>query len=618
MEKLLRILMLEDNRDDAELLEFELQEAGFDYVSRRVITEEDFLNELRKFSPDIILSDYDLPTYSGAKALAAARAFCPDIPFILVTGAISEDRAIDTLTSGAKDYVMKTRLHRLAPAIKRALAEAEEHKARRKAEEDLWIAHRELEKQVAERTSELKESRERLSLALTSSKMGIFEWDIVENKRYWDHNVHMILGTSPDHFSGTAADFFKVVHSEDRIVAKDSFKKALDQQDDLYETDLRAVWPDGSVHYIATRGKVYYDHFGLPVRMIGVCWDITERKKAEEALRHSERRERERAMELAALLDAVPMPVFIAHDPGCLRLTGNRAANDFMMHSNIKETSLAAPTVILPDHIKAFKDGRKLNIEELPIQQAARGIKVQEFEYSLEMEKGTTRHVLGYSTPLLDAQGSPRGAVQALVDITDHKRIEEELREANAETKAILTGIADVFYSLDNQWRFTVVNPAAERELFGRSVDELLGKVIWEVFPALVGTKPQQCYFEVVQKNEMGHYEAKSPLNGRWYEVFVSPRQGGLDVYLRNIDKRKQAENALREALFDVENSRSRLEAVFAAQNDIVLIYDTAMDVQKTNKAFINLCGFDPTGLNIKDLIKRVSCRWLSGKPLLL
>lgn len=617
MEKPLRILMLEDNGDDAELLEFELQEAGFDYVSRRVINEEDFLGELREFSPDIILSDYDLPTYSGAKALAATRTFCPDIPFILVTGAISEDRAIDTLTSGAKDYVMKTRLHRLAPAIKRALAEAEEHNARRKAEEDLRIAHRELEKQVAERTSELKESRERLSLALASSKMGIFEWDIVQNKRYWDDNVHMILGTSPEHFTGTAADFFNVVHPEDRIIAKDSFKRAIDQ-DDLYEADLRAVWPDGSIHYIATRGKVYHDHSGIPVRMIGVCWDITERKKAEEALRHSERRERERAMELAALLDAVPMPVFIAHDPGCLQLTGNRAANDFMMHSNSEETSLAVHTAILSGHFNAFKDGRKLDIEELPIQRAARGIKVQDFEYSLVMKEGATRHVLGYSTPLLDAHGSPRGAVQALVDITDHKRIEEKLREANAGTEAILTGIADVFYSLDNNWRFTVVNPAAERELFGRSADELLGKVIWEIFPALVGTKPQQCFFDVVKKNEMGHYEAKSPLNRRWYEVFVSPRQCGLDIYLRNIDKRKQAENALREALLDVENSRSRLEAVFAAQNDIVLIYDTTMDVQKANKAFLNIYGFDPTGLNIRDLIKRVSCRWLSGKPLLL
>lgn len=609
--------MLEDNSDDAELLEFELQEAGFDYVSRRVMTEEDFLCELREFLPDIILSDYDLPAYSGAKALAAARIFCPDVPFILVTGAISEDRAIDTLTSGAKDYVMKTRLHRLAPAIKRALAEAEEHKARRRAEEDLRIAHRELEKQVAERTSELQESRERLSLALASSKMGIFEWDIIKSKRYWDSNMHAILGTSPEHFTGTAADFFEVIHPEDRVAAQENFKKAINHDDD-YDTDYRVVWPDGSVHFIATRGKVYHDHSGRPVKIIGVSWDITECKRAEEALRESERRERERAMELAALLDAVPMPVFIAHDPDCLDLTGNRAANDFIKISKDEDedTSPAASAKIPPGHFKAFKDGRKLDIEELPIQRAARGVKVQDFEYSLVMEDGTTRHVLGYGTPLLDAQGSPRGAVQALVDITDRKQFEEKLREANARTAAILTGIADVFYSLDDKWRFTVVNPVAERELFGQPADKLKNKVIWDVFPSLVGTRMQQHYLDAVEKNEMGHFETQSLLNGRWYEAFMWPQQGGLDVYLRNIDKRKQAEKKMMEALQDAESCRSQLEAVFAAQNDAVLIYDTATIVQKANKAFIDIYGFDPTGLNLRNIIDQVSARRLSGEPL--
>jgi DNA-binding response OmpR family regulator len=173
MEKSLRVLMLEDNKDDAELVEFELQEAGFDYISTRVLTEKDYRRALREFAPDIILSDYDLPTYNGARALAAARAECPNVPFILVTGAISEERAIDTLTSGAKDYVMKTRLHRLAPAIKRALAEAEEHKARRKAEGELLAAKANLEFLVEERTIQLQKElneRKKVEETLTVSK----------------------------------------------------------------------------------------------------------------------------------------------------------------------------------------------------------------------------------------------------------------------------------------------------------------------------------------------------------------------------------------------------------------------------------------------------------------
>jgi CheY-like chemotaxis protein len=89
----LRILILEDDHADAELIQFELEEAGFTYTSKVVTTEKAFIHETQEFSPDLILSDYDLPTYSGALALAEAKRRCPDTPFILVTGAVTEDRA---------------------------------------------------------------------------------------------------------------------------------------------------------------------------------------------------------------------------------------------------------------------------------------------------------------------------------------------------------------------------------------------------------------------------------------------------------------------------------------------------------------------------------------------
>ena len=153
----LRILILEDNPIDAELMENELKEAGFAFTSKRVMTEDEFVQGLEEFSPDIILSDYDLPQYNGALALAEARKRCPNIPFILVTGAVSEDRAIEILTSGARDYVLKRRLNRLVPAVQRALTEAEEHRARQKAEEALRESHKTMEDQVRRRTAELQE-----------------------------------------------------------------------------------------------------------------------------------------------------------------------------------------------------------------------------------------------------------------------------------------------------------------------------------------------------------------------------------------------------------------------------------------------------------------------------
>ena len=140
MTQSVRILILEDNPADAELVQFELEEAGLVFTAKVVTTEEDYVHELQAFSPDIILSDYDLPRYNGTFALAEAKNRCPEIPFILVTGAVSEEVAVEILTSGAKDFVMKRRLNKIAPAVRRALAESEEHKARKKAEEELRAA----------------------------------------------------------------------------------------------------------------------------------------------------------------------------------------------------------------------------------------------------------------------------------------------------------------------------------------------------------------------------------------------------------------------------------------------------------------------------------------------
>jgi CheY-like chemotaxis protein len=153
----LRVLILEDNPTDAELIHFELQDAGIIFTAEVVKTEQDFVRVLQEFSPDLILSDYNLPQYDCARALAEARRRCPDAPFIMVTGTIKEERAIEILTQGAKDYVLKSRLQqRLVLAVRRALAEAEEHRARKRAEEELRESHRTLEERVKTRTAELE------------------------------------------------------------------------------------------------------------------------------------------------------------------------------------------------------------------------------------------------------------------------------------------------------------------------------------------------------------------------------------------------------------------------------------------------------------------------------
>ncbi|MCE5263616.1 MAG: response regulator [Deltaproteobacteria bacterium] len=124
MEKILRILILEDKVSDADLIEFELEEAGIPFTSRRAWTEQGYLQALEEFSPDLILSDYDLPQYSGALALDAVKRRSPEVPFILVTGAITEYDGLcgEIVSRGARECVLKNHLEQLAPAIRRAIS----------------------------------------------------------------------------------------------------------------------------------------------------------------------------------------------------------------------------------------------------------------------------------------------------------------------------------------------------------------------------------------------------------------------------------------------------------------------------------------------------------------
>ena len=142
--KALRILILEDMETDAELMKYELDSAGIRFVARRVETREDFIRELADFRPDLILADYSLPSFDGMSALMIAHRQKPDLPFIFVSGAMGEERAIESLKEGATDYILKDRLSRLPSAILRALSEMQARSERAAAEETLRKAHEEL------------------------------------------------------------------------------------------------------------------------------------------------------------------------------------------------------------------------------------------------------------------------------------------------------------------------------------------------------------------------------------------------------------------------------------------------------------------------------------------
>ena len=181
MEPSLRILHLEDDSLDAELVKSAFDGEGIVCKIFRVETRNHFISAIDRGAFDIILADYSLPGFDGLSALAIAKVRCPLIPFIFISGKMGEELAIETLKNGATDYVLKDRMSRLIPSVRRALTEAAEKAERRQAVKELGKSHEQLRNLAAhlqtvreeERIWIAREIHDELGQALTAFKMDL-------------------------------------------------------------------------------------------------------------------------------------------------------------------------------------------------------------------------------------------------------------------------------------------------------------------------------------------------------------------------------------------------------------------------------------------------------------
>lgn len=184
MKRPLQVLVIEDSEDDAALLEIELQRAGYAPESHRVETPEALSSALERRGWDLVIADYRLPQFDGLAALDLVKETGLDLPFIIVSGYITDEAAVAAMKAGAHDYVMKDNLARLGQAVERELREAEVRRERRRAEEALRRAYDELEMRVQERTADLRTANARLKTAIAERRRLEYELlEITEKER---------------------------------------------------------------------------------------------------------------------------------------------------------------------------------------------------------------------------------------------------------------------------------------------------------------------------------------------------------------------------------------------------------------------------------------------------
>ena len=267
--KALRILNLEDSTLDAELVQANLRKGGINCEVTRVQTRADFAAALEKDGFDLVLSDYALRSFDGLSALKMTRKVRPNVPFILVSDALGEEVAIESIKSGATDYVLKHRLERLVPAVRRAVREAEERRKRERAEQALWRS----------------EQRFRVLVENASDIVAILEADGTIS--YESPAVKRVLGYEPEERVGT--NVFDHIHSDDLGPARSSFAEILEKPAKRVSARYRVRNKEGSWRRLEAIGANLLHDPSIQGIVIN-SRDLTEREWAEEMLRESEER----------------------------------------------------------------------------------------------------------------------------------------------------------------------------------------------------------------------------------------------------------------------------------------------------------------------------------------
>ena len=260
----IKVLLVEDMIHDAELITMELDRSGVGFHCRRVDNRDEFLQELAGFTPDVILADYALPSFSALDALALLREHGLDIPLILVTGSNSEEVAVRCMRAGAEDYILKSSLKRLPAAVQNTITKRLAERERKATEQAL------------------RRSEEQYRLITENTRDLVSLLDLNFAFLYASPSFQIVLGHQPSQMIGMAcADW---LHPGDHRLLKETLDEALFFREARH-AELRFRHSNQSWLTFEVAASYIFDEQGRPQRALLVCRDTGDRKRAEREIR---------------------------------------------------------------------------------------------------------------------------------------------------------------------------------------------------------------------------------------------------------------------------------------------------------------------------------------------